>query len=151
MTIFTRDAVSEALHKAVEAKGGDYVYPGASMGACTYSDRQSDHLAPSCIVGHVVAELDPELFANWAEYEREESNSFSIYEGAVSTEEYDYEEIMNEDGFYVSGGDARKVRKSIGIDDPAVLSALKEAQRIQDAGGTWGEAQREFDQILGNA
>lgn len=37
------------LHDQVEAKGADYVYPGAVSGNCLYIDGNE----PSCIVGYV--------------------------------------------------------------------------------------------------
>lgn len=62
---FTTEQAMDALRKAVELKGADYVYPdseknsGNSDGTCMYSHKGQ----PSCIVGHVINILDPEVFA----------------------------------------------------------------------------------------
>lgn len=146
MTIFTRDAVSEALHKAVETKGADYVYPDWNFG-CHYADAEAEYQAPSCIVGHVVAALDPELFQNWAEYERQaQGDSFSVRD-AMYGDEYDYAEVLDEDGLWVGVGEAQKFRKALSADD-RTRDALLAAQRVQDLGQPWGDAQEAFDRVM---
>lgn len=62
---FTTEQAMEALRKAVELKGANYMYPDSekntrtSEGTCMYSHKGQ----PSCIVGHVINILDPKVFA----------------------------------------------------------------------------------------
>lgn len=63
---YTNAEINAALSKALEANGDDYVYPQAE-GACVYSLEGE----PSCIVGHVLHTLDPEMFKKVEEFERD--------------------------------------------------------------------------------
>lgn len=143
MTKFTRDAVSEALHAAVVAKGEDYVYPNYDEG-CTYSDP-ANREAPSCIVGHVVATLDPEVFQSWADYEDTEEDTFSA-DDLDKSRGYDREAIYDEDGLWEGTGEARKFREAFEV-DYTTKDALYVAQRLQDLGRPWGVAQKAFDRV----
>jgi len=112
----TREAVTAAIEKVVAEKGADYVYD-REHGGCTYSEQTPEGVVPSCIVGHVIAKMDPELFQRVAEYESETG------------------------GFWWTGVDIRIP----GIEqDSAVKYALREAQDAQDDGDTWGEALEAF-------
>lgn len=144
MTKFTRDAVSEALHAAVAAKGEEYVYP--NLGECRYAEHAGDSIAPSCIVGYVVDALDHDLLENWAEYEDVVGEGFEISE-ATFTEEYDYEEILDENGDYLHSGEPQRGRRAIDV-DATTLDALQVAQSLQDEGKPWGDAEEGFNRVL---
>lgn len=148
MTKFTRDAVSEALHAAVAAKGGDYVYPQDEYDGCVYSTRVGEDIYPACIVGHVVAALDPELFQNWAEYEVESNDSFTVTSGAARDYPYDHKQYEDEDGLWISDGEPQHVRKRLDVDDNVTIDALASAQVIQDSSLPWKLSQEAFDRIL---
>lgn len=64
MTYLNKD-ISAALKKALEVKGQDYVYD--NNGQCVYAIGGE----PSCIVGHVLKEIDPEAFERVVEFERD--------------------------------------------------------------------------------
>jgi len=55
-----------SLKKAVESKGAEYVYPKPG-GACVYVSNG----APSCLVGHVVADLFPDKLEEVAQWDRD--------------------------------------------------------------------------------
>lgn len=131
---FTTDAVTEALHKIVAEKGADYVYPGA-RGTCMYSERDG---SPSCIVGHVVAVLEPEAFEKIVEIEAAEGESTDARAllGGWGVD-YDWET-----------GDYRMKTPALVEYDNEVSNALELAQRAQDGGLTWGEAQEYFDRYI---
>ncbi len=141
-----KNAVVEALHRAVAEKGEDYVYPAASSGyrggACVYSERnEAGEAYPSCIVGHVIAALDPEEFQAIVEYEQRMDESFSVNEliqGKHGSYEIEY------------GGNryAEAFVPALLMEDADVESALSIAQSLQDSGCTWGEAQEGFDRVL---
>lgn len=122
MTILTKDAVSEALHKAVAEKGEDYVYPRANEG-CRYADPYNPEV-PSCIVGHVVAALDPETFKRIGQREEENEMSFSAT-------------YLLDDGPF-----------GLDPEDDSVVAALQVAQSLQDLGLPWGYAQEGFDRVI---
>jgi hypothetical protein len=131
MTYFTTDAVTEALHKIVAEKGEDYIYPnGISGRTCFYAQGG----APSCIVGHVIAALEPEAFREIAAAERV-AGSFGAIE-AVNGFEYG-DEIDN----YSSTPHLTS--------DETLEQALSAAQTAQDGGMTWGEAMNAYDRIVG--
>lgn len=110
--------VSEILHQVVAEKGGDYIYEHAG-GDCFYSDPY-DQSAPSCIVGHVLAKLDPEAFQKVAQKENDEESSFGVNE--IPTSVWDYQ----------------------------TAQALQAAQNIQDDGYAWSVAEKAFDYIIEN-
>lgn len=62
---FTLEQVLEAARKVVARKGEDYVYEPLNGSSCVYAKS----MKPSCLVGHVVHELDPEAFRMLAEQE----------------------------------------------------------------------------------
>lgn len=65
---FTREDVLKAARKVVEDVGPDYIYPGPDEGEpCLYAVNG----APSCLVGHVIALLDPEEFKRLAAVEKD--------------------------------------------------------------------------------
>lgn len=114
---FTTEQALEALRKAVELKGSDYVYPPGEKdsphGSCMYAHNGS----PSCIVGHLVNILDPEIFARLAAAEEQGGPH-----GA--------EELTNPDVNYLPED----------FWSPSTARVLGFAQYAQDRGELWGTA-----------
>lgn len=122
MTKFTKAQIIEAAEHAVEKMGPDYVYPRSGVNNPEYADcvyAEPDG-SPSCIVGHVVAELAPEVFARIAELRGDER----IFP-ADRLWEHDFE-TRSKNSVY----------------------ALCRAQDAQDHGQTWGEALRRLKERL---
>lgn len=137
MTVLKTDAVTEVLTRLVAEKGEDYVYPPAVQSkypTCTYSTATDDgEFAPSCIVGHVIAELDAELFRELAIYELRECSSMSVGELLrEGSPDYDYHPDNPE----------------LVVDDSTLAVALTMAQEIQDRGGTWADAVAAYQDVL---
>lgn len=100
------------LRKVVFEKGADYVYPNRGMACVNFENGQ-----PSCIVGHVFAELG----ITYEQAVRDEfSGSLNVRESVTlmenSPNQYDWE-----------------------FDNLAV-SVLSRAQAGQDNGNTWGDS-----------
>ena len=114
--VLTKNAVQEALDKAIAERGADYVYD--SSNGCHYADwaEVTEVPAPSCVVGFVVDAIDHETFEAVAQYEASEG-TFAVPELA----EYGLAQFEDED----------------------VQQALALAQEAQDDGLTWGQA-RDF-------
>ena len=106
MTKITAKTALEAMRAIVKEFGGDYVYPAIEDEECTYA-RDG---APSCIVGHIAARLDPDLFQRMA-IEEDEHGAFSV------------------------GSRVNDLSSAFG--EAATL--LHEAQLRQDKGDTWGK------------
>lgn len=109
MAKLTVKNVLEALDRAVEKKGADYVYPWEE--GCTYADGDGN---PSCIVGYVLADLDPNLFEEFKESEHLDG------------------------GFGIGSADGY-TRNRPTVERP-IIDVLAVAQRAQDTGFTWGVA-----------
>jgi hypothetical protein len=124
MTTLTKNAVTETLKSLLAEKGEDYIYPGAGR-HCTYSEGDG---APSCIVGHVVAALDTEMFERIVEVERYDGESWSAAQ-------------MFSEGF----GDDRIV---VSTDSKVLAVALQAAQYVQDTGASWGNAVKAYNEII---
>lgn len=137
MTVLNTDAVTEVLTRLVAEKGEDYVYPPAVQSiypTCTYTTAMEDgEYAPSCIVGHVIAELDPELFQELAKYELEEGSSLGV------------QELVHEGS---PGYDFQEDNPQLIVDDSTLAVALAMAQEIQDRGGTWANAVAAYQEVL---
>lgn len=122
---FTDEQVAEALENALALKGAGYVYPRndgkEAPFPCTYSN---DDGTPSCIVGHVIAELDPELFKKVGEWEKSEQG-------------------WDEGTAFLTVFYAFPTRFT-----PGQARALQRAQGAQDDGSTWGAAVRRFEESL---
>lgn len=131
---FTTDVVTETLHRIVADKGADYVYPNAG-GTCRYSEPDG---SPSCIVGHVVAALEPEAFAKTVELEAETGDTTDArnYLAGWQTA-YDW------DRNYYQYETPRLVDY-----ESTLAEALELAQRAQDGGLTWGQAVEYFDRHI---
>lgn len=119
---YTNVEINAALKKALEAKGEDYVYPEEEKhkGGCMYATADG---APSCIVGHVLHELDPEGFAKVAKWERKKGTGDTAVDDAVN---------------------------ALGLNfHPDQVEALRMAQVNQDKGAPWGAAAWYYMQSLG--
>lgn len=130
MKELTADEVRAALQRAVDFKGADYVYrgPRGSGGSCWYANPNG---TPSCIVGHVFADIDPEFYARLRKMEQDTGLSATV------------ETIF-------AGDDPEKWGlhpPRIGAD---VTEALSRAQAIQDTGRTWGDALEGYDRAMGD-
>jgi hypothetical protein len=108
--MITRSKAIAALEEAVAEKGEDYVYRTDNPGGQCYYSVDGE---PSCIVGHVFAKLDQELFRDVADWEARYHQSMS-----VRTVRTRWPSRMDYDA----------------------LEALSMAQVYQDAGRTWGQA-----------
>jgi len=131
MTDFNRTTVTATLERVVAEYGEDYVYPKAGA-TCSYSEQGE----PSCIVGHVIAALNPEAFEKIAELEDATGVSGSATSVVLGNWEHtDWSSAVDEDE------DLNAVTLT---EDGRLASALNEAQRQQDAGATWGIALSAF-------
>jgi hypothetical protein len=131
MTDFNRTTVTAELERVVAEYGEDYVYPKAGY-TCSYSESGQ----PSCIVGHVIAALNPEAFAKIAELEDLTGASGSATSIVLGNWEHtDWASSTDEDE------DLGAITLT---EDGRLASALNEAQRQQDAGATWGVALSAF-------
>lgn len=137
------DAVTEALEAAVAAKGEDYHYRGyvradqgaALPGSCSYANEDG---SPSCIVGHVVAALDPRLFAEMVEAEKVEGFPVTELKSGVDIVQYDeYDEV-----------ERQVFIEPVKSDGPELFEALRVAQVLQDNGHSWGEALEAYRRTL---
>lgn len=57
----TRETLTEALERAVESKGYDYIYEPPGAGRCVYTHEGE----PSCIFGHALTDLGVEIDPHW--------------------------------------------------------------------------------------
>lgn len=133
---FTWDNVIAAMRKAVETKGEDYVYP---MGGCTYSNPDG---SPSCIVGHVLADVTPKTYD--AIHKEENSTGVGQFFFLVAGGSYTHRD---------SEGNETPVCGEIHAPTPTetelLRAALDAAQQVQDGGEPWGEAYDRFLAVLG--
>lgn len=121
---YTNEQINAALKKALEDRGEDYVYPDDEKhnGGCMYATENG---TPSCIVGYVLNELDPEKFAEVARWERDEDTA----DTAVG------------DAYLAVGLDLHRDQ----------VDALEAAQVKQDQGLPWGRAAVEYMRHLGES
>jgi len=123
MTKITAKTALEAMRSIVKEFGADYVYPAIGDEECAYARGG----APSCIVGHIVARLDPDLFLQLGQME-DENGPFAI--GSPE-------------------GHGNELRDSLGD----AYQLLLRAQQGQDKGDTWGsvlESAEKFHAEEGN-
>lgn len=109
---FTSEQVLDALRIVVNGKE-DYVYRSDHY-LCEYADNEGN---PSCVVGHVVNHLDPELFKKLAQREKDTFESPKI----------------TRIGYDLKDGDKLAFTRG-------AIIVLGAAQSEQDGSGTWGEA-----------
>jgi hypothetical protein len=133
MTIptLTVESVSAALDKIIEANGEDHTYE-AENGVCYYSTPEGK---PGCIVGQVIALLDPEAFQFLVKIEYETTRSLwrdqRISAGGI-------DELVNDEHI-------------VNVENVHLLMALADAQQAQDRGETWGQARRRFHEAINGA
>ena len=112
--VIDKDVALGALSGVIEKFGADHVYDSEGLAGCWYTALdQNGNLEPACIVGQALWGLgvDPEVIEN-----------------------------LNEPGI-ITCDDNRTTLQSAGIVvSDAAYNVLREAQRVQDQGGTWGEA-----------
>lgn len=125
MKTFTDAEVAKALRETVEGRE-DYVYDSGRIndGGCYYSMPNG---SPSCLVGFVVAKLNPDAFEKVVEWE--DGGDFG-----------DVADMTNvTDGEFNISTEVRR--------------ALQAAQEKQDSGAPWGEAldafEAAYDQVNG--
>lgn len=113
---FTLEDVLNATRAVVAEKGEDYVYSNSvaegGNGSCVYANEDG---TPSCLVGHVIHRLDPEVFKRLAKDEAESGSQVAldlIPAGYIP------------EGFW----------------EESAEHAMQEVQIHQDIGRTWGEA-----------
>ena len=122
---FTNQEITAAIKAALAAMGEDYVYkriPNDVSGSdgCLYAVGGQ----PSCIVGHVLHTLDPEMFEKVADYEE-------------NLPQY------RDSGF-------GEVAECLDLPfDRDQVSALCLMQVAQDGGRTWSAAAREYEEYMG--
>lgn len=122
MTQITFEAAIAAAQELAGANS-NFVYPAED--GCVYTDPKT--AAPSCIVGHILKKLDPELFAQVVEFEREHGSSFPV--SVFGDAEYDEGDNEYEVYQYPERHWDEDTAKFFGI-----------IQREQDSGTTWGTA-----------
>jgi hypothetical protein len=136
------DAVTAALDAAIAAKGEDYHYKGMTpvtnryLGAtCVYAEADG---SPSCIVGHVVAALEPELFRQMHEAEEGEGFPVTELETGLAVTRYDEDDRPLQE----------TVIERVKADNEALYEALRVAQSLQDQGYSWGEAGEAYHRTI---
>ncbi|QUE26091.1 hypothetical protein SEA_STOOR_51 [Microbacterium phage Stoor] len=141
MAELTKEAVAEAIDQLVQERGPDYVYPTEEVGGCYYSFEDG---TPACLVGAVVAKLDPAAFQALVEIEApvDDGNGgvWRYKAGTVGTVVAHPAPGLTG---LVGGG-----RTDLSVTDRDLFLALKDAQGAQDVGRTWGEAREAFVQRL---
>jgi hypothetical protein len=130
MTEFNVTTVTESLRKAIDAKGPGYVYEQISDGVCQYAVNGE----PSCLVGHVIADLAPDEFARIAELEETSGSSSSardVLRGDMSEFGADPVEPLTTDA--------------------DLIAALQGLQNRQDSGISWEGSFDEYLSVLRHA
>jgi hypothetical protein len=120
MTTITLEAAIQTVSELIAEKGEEYVYPVSEIGGCYYSDRAGN---PACIIGHVVAKLDP-----------------VAYQELVRIESVP---ILHAPHRRMGAGDVNAIIDAdhiVNVDAPRTEVFLDSLQRWQDTGSTWGEA-----------
>ncbi|WP_217181590.1 hypothetical protein [Streptomyces sp. AC495_CC817] len=115
---YTNAEIVAAARDAVAEKGAGYIYsnPSSHGPVCVYAALDG---APSCIVGHVLAKIDPEAFASVAEWERDPHTVGTGVREAFADLELNF--------------------------TVAQVIVLEKAQNLQDHGRYWGVALREIE------
>lgn len=136
-TILTTAAVAEAIDQLVIERGPDYVYPKGQQIECFYTFENGE---PGCIVGAVVAKLDPAGF-EWLK------NSEPAYDDGNGLIRRD--PVGSVRGIFGVGDEAAAVYGSpLAVESEPLLRALSRAQSAQDTGSTWEATRREFTASL---
>ena len=133
-TILTTAAVAEAIDQLVIERGPDYVYPKEQQNGCFYTFENGE---PGCIVGAVVAKLDPAGF-EWLK------NSEPAYDDGNGLIRRD--SVGSALGIFGIGDGAGA--SPLAVESEPLLRALRRAQSAQNTGSTWEAARREFTASL---
>jgi len=138
-TRFTPEAVTAAIRKVVANRGGGFTYFPGNGAQCVYSTKKGE---PDCIVGHVIAEIAPDVFKKLHEYE------YGGPHGPTSVSASWLCDALSNGGPAMNGvgrgwdfGTPEDVSKQ-------VSRALQAAQNAQDGGQTWGEALSRFESVI---
>lgn len=119
MTI-AKNAVVESLKEIVAEYGAGYVYQKPQpIDTCQYTNPDG---SPSCLVGHVIARVNPEAFATIAATEYDYDSPTGAIEAAVEGIEINFNVEL---GF-----------------DQETIALLGVVQNAQDRGTAWGDALR---------
>jgi hypothetical protein len=123
----TREKAIELLEHAVQLKGEDYVDENKPGGQCQYFTNGK----PSCIIGHVLADLGVEPGFDNQEFPDlvDAEDKIESYEPEYDTEDY-----------YNNFTTAKFTNKKDLIFTSEAVRILRTAQEIQDEGGNWGSA-----------
>lgn len=131
----TVERAIELLRRAVAEKTPEYVYPPAADGeTCVYVENG----APSCVVGHVVNYINPDLLPKiewWERNDRELPHDVEYYDEYPVTLE-----TGNIGSSSVSDLSDALLNSGLLKIDPQAEHILRIAQCGQDAGIPWGEA-----------
>lgn len=148
---FTREAVTAAFEAIIAEFGAHHTYPlqmrepyEPGVMGCYYSLPEKDaegKYVPSCIVGHIVARIEPDVFQTMAALEAETGRScgaptlllgywynWGDEDGNLPEDSYTF--IDEDEG------------------DVTLVNALGKAQSAQDKRRTWGEAFQEYKDYL---
>lgn len=140
---FTRENVEAAFQSILAEFGADHLYerqvrPGddPKSASCYYTvpEKHDGKYVPSCIVGHIIDKIDPDLLQIIGEQEDTYNTScgadavFSGTWGSWSDEE----------------GNVSEDERTVIEDDNLLIIALSYAQDAQDDGKTWGQAYESF-------
>ena len=129
---FTRDTVRQVFRDILEEYGWDNVYEGQNAkGECLYFKDGK----PSCVVGHIIHRIDPDIGRSIAALEEELEHSESFMR-------------LNQGDLTFNIDDDRLAGPGCITQDLGLAEALENAQGIQDCGGEWGEAYWGFDAVL---
>ncbi|MGO2150843.1 MAG: hypothetical protein ACTH32_06535 [Microbacterium gubbeenense] len=143
---FTARQITETLTQIIADNGKDYVYlpPGGSHnGHCVYAelpDREAietrqqgarDDIVPSCIIGHLLHRLAPDVLARIAA-------DFDNTNAGI---------IMNEDAVQ-NLMDGRLGHEAFEYANPRVVESLRELQTAQDTRMPWGQAMDHYDRLI---
>jgi hypothetical protein len=140
--VITRAEVAEALDKVVAERGQDYVYPRAENGdQCLYSFEDG---RPACIVGAVIALVDPEGFERIVEKESPQPSPYYGEEEVLVRREAGSVKAIAAIVGKERGPEYGAWKPFVTFEDEATVDALLEAQRAQDVNRPWGEARQEF-------
>lgn len=123
MTI-SKIAVVESLKEIVAEYGADYVYRKPQpTDTCQYTNPDG---SPSCLVGHVIARVNPEAFAT------------------IAATEY-YEETYDEGPYGAIEAAVEGIEINFNVElgfDQETIALLGVVQNAQDRGTAWGDALR---------
>ncbi|QIG58652.1 hypothetical protein SEA_PAVLO_108 [Microbacterium phage Pavlo] len=115
---YTNAQINAALKESLAEKGEDYVYISDGPG-CAYAHNGQ----PSCLVGHVLHKLDPEMFEKVVEAENNPTTGDLTFDHLAA---------------------------DLGLPfHPEQADALRRAQIAQDLKSPWGEAAVEYMRRLG--